>query len=85
MKNWKNIFFIFPVMGYFLLESVIIAIFVSFVWKLVLYPVTNIPIGYLEWAAIIWIIKVIFFDVFKLISGLTAMNNQQQNSQNQES
>lgn len=81
----KNILFIFPVMGYFLLESVILAVFVSFAWKFFLLPTFDIQISYIQWVIFIWIIKVVFFDVFKLISGLTAMNNQQNNNQNQES
>jgi len=71
----KNILFIFPVMGYYLLESMILAIFVGFVWRFFLQKFTGIDVGYLQWVAIIWIIKVIFFDVFKLISGLDKMNN----------
>jgi len=74
--NMKNLFFIFPVMFYYLLESAIIALFVNVVWKFVLQDITGYEISYLQWLAIIWIIKVVFFDVFKLISGLNSMNNQ---------
>jgi hypothetical protein len=75
MGDFKNILFIFPVMGYYLLESVIAALFVRFVWRFFLQDLTGVYISYLQWVAIIWIIKVIFFDVFKLISGLSTMNN----------
>jgi hypothetical protein len=76
MDNFKNIWFIFPVMVYYFLESIVIAIFISVIWKLVLQSLTTINITYFQWVCIIWIIKVIFFDVFKLLSGLSTMNNQ---------
>jgi len=72
MGNLRNIWFLFPVMGYYLLESMILAIFVTLIWKFLFYPLTGIHISYLHWAGIIWIVKVIFFDVFKLISGLAS-------------
>jgi hypothetical protein len=83
MDNLKNLLFIFPVMLYYFFESLIAALFVAFVWRFALQPTLGIEIGYFKWVAIIWIIKVVFFDVFKLISGLTSMNNQKQ-EENQE-
>lgn len=74
MDNLRNLLFLFPVMGYYLLESAIAALFVGFVWRFVLAVPTGIYINYLQWTAIIWIIKVVFFDVFKLISGLSTTN-----------
>jgi hypothetical protein len=78
LEQSKNLLFIFPVMLYYALESLIAAVVVNFVWVIALRPLFNISINYLQWVAIIWIIKVVFFDVFKLISGLTNMNNQVQ-------
>lgn len=71
MNPLKNVVFIFPVMGYFLIESVIIALFVSVIWKFILYSLIPIEITYVQWLAMIWIVKVIFFDVFKLLAGLS--------------
>ncbi len=71
MDKLKNVVFIFPVMGYFLIESVIIALFVSVVWIFILEPLIPIHVTYVQWVAIIWIIKVLFFDVFKLLAGLS--------------
>lgn len=82
MDNFRNILFIFPVMGYYLLESAVAAIFIRFVWRFFLENYIGVEILYLQWVALIWIIKVIFFDVFKLISGLGTMNNP--NDKNQE-
>jgi len=81
MGDFKNILFIFPVMGYYLLESVVAALFIRFVWRFFLESLTGISINYLQWVAIIWIIKVIFFDVFKLLSGLATMNNPNDNNE----
>jgi hypothetical protein len=75
INNLKNMWFIFPVMVYYFFESIVIAIFVSFIWKFVLQSLTTIDITYFQWVCIIWIIKVIFFDVFKLLSGLSTMYN----------
>jgi len=75
LENLKNILFIFPVMVYYFFESLIISIFISFVFDFVLSSIININISYFQWVCIIWIIKIVFFDVFKLISGLSTMNN----------
>ncbi len=81
IESWKNIFFIFPVMGYYLLESIVIAIFVNIVWKFILQDFIGIEINYIKWVAIIWILKLLLFDVFKLISGLAQYNNQNEENQ----
>jgi len=81
MDNFRNLLFIFPVMGYYFMESLISAFFIFFAWKFILEDFTQIAINYFQWVGIIWIIKVIFFDVFKLISGLGTPNNT--NNENQ--
>jgi hypothetical protein len=58
-------------MGCFLIESVVIALFVSVIWKFILYSLIPIEITYVQWLAMIWIVKVVFFDVFKLLAGLS--------------
>jgi hypothetical protein len=83
IESWKHIFFLFPVMGYYLLESIVAAIFVNAVWQFVLQDFTGIKINYIKWVAIIWIIKVLLFDVFKLLSGFTQYNNTNDNQENQ--
>jgi len=63
----KNILFLIPIMIYYLIESIILALFINLVWKLILQSKFNIYLSYLDWVAIIWIIKVVFFDIFKLL------------------
>jgi len=84
MNNFKNIWFLFPVMGYYLLESMVAAIFVTLVWRFLLFPIFSINITYLQWVAIIWVVKVVFFDVFKLISGLSSIPPQILQNENKE-
>ena len=73
MDKLKNVVFIFPVMGYFLIESVIIALFVSVAWNFILKSLIPIDVTYVQWVVIIWIVKVICFDVFKLLAGLSSI------------
>jgi hypothetical protein len=63
----KNILFLIPIMIYYFIESIILALFINLVWKLILQSKFNIYLSYLDWVAIIWIIKVVFFDIFKLL------------------
>lgn len=80
MDNLKNLFYIIPVMLYYFVESMIISIFVSIVWRLLLAPGLDFYIGYFQWVAMIWIVKVVFFDVFKLIGGIMVMPPQNENN-----
>jgi len=82
INSLRNIAYLFPVFGYYLVESIVIAIFTTVVWKFILGPLFNFPINYLQWISIIWISKIIFFNVFNLISGIFAMT--QSNTDNNE-
>lgn len=73
--NIRNLSYLFPVIGYYALESLILSLFITPIWRFILLPLTNIMITYLQWACIIWIIKVILFDVFKLIFSAGDINN----------
>lgn len=82
MDKLKNLMFIFPVMFYYLMESAIVAIFINVIWRYFIENIVGIEINYLEWVAIIWVIKVVFFDVFKLIGGLNSAGSNMQNEIN---
>ena len=69
MDNFKNIFFVFPVMFYYLLEAVIVGLFISIIARLFLSNIVG-EVGYVQWVGIYWIVKMLFFDVFKLVTGL---------------
>lgn len=72
MDNFKNILFIFPVMLYYLLEAIIVGLFITVIWRLILSNTLG-AITYFQWVSIYWIAKMLFFDVFKLIAGLSTM------------
>ena len=73
-KMLNDIAFVFPVMFYYALEALIVGVVISIVWKLFLSNFLG-NVGYLQIVAIYWIIKMLFFDVFKLIAGLTSAGN----------
>lgn len=64
----KNVAYIFPVMFYYLLESLILGVVIFLIWRFLLFQIFKFPITYFQWVGIIWIIKVLFFDIFKLIN-----------------
>lgn len=81
-EQLNNIAFIFPVMVYYVLESLIVSVFIMIIWKLFLSNYLG-SVGYFQIAAIYWIVKMLFFDVFKLISGLhTAGSNMEKDEDN---
>jgi hypothetical protein len=85
MDNLKNLLYLIPVMIYYFIESMFTGLFVTLVWRAFLAQPLNVYITYFQWVAIIWIIKVLFFDVFKLISAFMFMPPQNQNNENNNS
>lgn len=73
-KLLNNLLFIFPVMIYFAFEAIIVGMFISTIWKYVLSQYF-FELGYFQIVAFYWIVKMLFFDVFKLISGLSTVNS----------
>lgn len=70
---FSNLMFIFPVMFYYLLEAFIVSLFISGIWALTLKNTIG-NITYLQFVGGYWIFKMLFFDVFKLITGLSNAN-----------
>ena len=65
-------------MLYYALEAIIVGVFIMLVWKLFLSQFLG-NVGYLQIVSIYWIFKMLFFNVFNLIAGLsTAGSNMQQ-------
>ena len=83
MKNLGNLMYLLPIMVYYAIESFIIALFVSLLGRTILVDLLG-GVSYLQWVAIIWIIKVVFFDVFKLITGLTGAGEQARRMEEQD-
>jgi len=84
-KILNDILFVFPIMLYYALEAVIVGLFIMVVWKLCLSRYLG-DVGYLQIIGIYWIFKMLMFDVFKLLSGLTSMgsNMQKEMDENEE-
>jgi len=76
----KDILFVFPVMGYFALEALIVGLVISIVWKLFLSQVIG-SLGYPQIASIYWIAKMLQFDVFKLIAGFQSLGSRMEKEQ----
>jgi hypothetical protein len=65
-------------MAYYALEALIVGIFITVVWKFLLSQALG-NVGYFQIVGIYWIVKMLFFDVFKLIAGLNSAANAMQN------
>jgi len=68
-----NLMFIFPVMFYYALEALLVSLFISIIWKFLFANAVG-DLGYFHIVGAYWIIKMLFFDVFKLITGLSDAN-----------
>jgi hypothetical protein len=82
-SKFKDILFVFPVMGYFALEALIVGLVIAVVWKLFLSQVIG-NLGYPQIAAIYWIAKMLQFDVFKLIAGFQSLGRRMEEENNNE-
>ena len=74
---FNNILFIFPIMGYFALEAIVVGIVITLVWKLVLANVI-FDINYLQVVVIYWIAKMLLFDVFKIVASFESLGRKMQ-------
>ena len=71
-KHLDNLLFLFPVMIYYAFEALIVGLFIVLIWKLLLSNFLG-NIGYLQIVGVYWIVKMLFFNVFNLITGLAMM------------
>jgi len=69
MNSFRNILFIFPVMIYYILEALIVGLFITIVWNLFLNQYFG-SAAYLQIVSMYWIVKMLFFNVFNLVNGL---------------
>ncbi len=64
----KNLILLFPLLIYYFIEALFLGLFIQVIWRFFLSELFNLYIGYFQWVCIIWIVKVIFFDIFKIIA-----------------
>lgn len=69
----NDLLFIFPVMFYYLLEGLVVGMVITIIWTLFLSEIYDL--SYMQVVSIYWILKMVLFDVFKLISGLKQVGN----------
>lgn len=67
-KMLNDLLFIFPVMFYYLLEALVVGMIITLLWIFLFRDIYDLH--YLQVVAAYWILKMVLFDVFKLISGL---------------
>jgi hypothetical protein len=70
---FHNLLFIFPIMFYYAMEALIVSLFISAIWRILFADAIG-NVGYFHIVGAYWIIKMLFFDVFKLITGLSTAN-----------
>lgn len=59
--------------GYFLIQSFVLALFASLVWQLVLANTFNIHLGYFHWVGIMFIVNLLRFDTVEKINNFNKM------------
>jgi len=64
-KMIGDLTYLFPVMFYYLLEAILVGVFIAIFWKLFMNSLWGL--GYLQIVVIYWIVKMLLFDIFKLI------------------
>lgn len=74
----KNIAYIMSVIVYYFLESLLVSLFINAAYKNILYDALfTVNITYFQWVIMIWIVKVLLFDLFKVnINKDIAITNQ---------
>lgn len=66
---------ILNLMMYTLIQSFILALFVSIIWQTFLTNSFNLNIGYFEWWGIIFIINLLRFDTIEKINNFNDLKN----------
>lgn len=63
------IIIIFPIMFYYMIEAFIVGIFINIIWKFILSNLFGV-LTYIQIVGIYWILKIILFDIIKLVTSL---------------
>jgi hypothetical protein len=66
---------IFTILVYFFLESILLAIFATIVWKLILFNLIGIDVGYWHWLGIFFIVRMLRLDIFSALDHLNNLIN----------
>jgi len=64
---FKSIAYVMSVMIYYFIESLLVGLFVSVAYHKILFnKLFIVDITYFQWVVMIWIVKVLLFDLFKV-------------------
>lgn len=66
---------IFTILIYFFLEAILLAMFGTIVWKLILLNLTGIDVGYWHWLGIFFIVRLLRLDTFSTLDHLNNLIN----------
>ncbi|MDA3780959.1 MAG: hypothetical protein PF487_12180 [Bacteroidales bacterium] len=72
-EKLESLKFIFPIMLYFMFEAIIVGVFITILWVFFLANKFG-HLNYFQIVVIYWIIKMLLFDVFKLINSFNTGN-----------
>jgi hypothetical protein len=81
MNSFKNLFFILPIILYYLIESIFIGFIVYLIWYFIFQIRFNFALSYHEIVFIIWAIKLSLFDIFKVSDRFTLPQDNQDDNQ----
>ena len=74
MTNLKNLFYLIPIYFYYLLESLFIGLILNLIWKFGFQERINFKLEYIDIVLIVWVIKILLFDVFKITTNFNEIN-----------
>lgn len=77
MNSLKNLIFILPIILYYLIESIVIGFIVYLIWHFIFQIKFDFTLSYFEIVFIIWVIKIVLFDIFKVSDRFTLPNDSQ--------
>lgn len=84
LKNLNTFLLLIPVVIYYALESLFLAMFLNLIWKYLLFDMflTNLnvrfEISYPQFFGILLTARILFFDIFKISEFFLNQNNEKQ-------
>jgi len=80
----KNFLILVPIAIYYMIESFCLALLIDMVWRYFLQDCFKFELTYMNWVAIIFIMKLLLFDIFKANNNINNTNNINNNQEKKE-
>lgn len=74
---FKNLNWIAVIIFYYLLESILLGTITWTVWHFLLFPRFGFDLTYLEWVSVVFIIKLVFNNIFAAASIINTEPNEE--------